>query len=203
MVSIQARRLALILLVGIFVVLAPTASGQGNASAPGAGTNPTLEQLGFGVGLSLQWNVIGPDIVDDASVDANGIVRVNTRANTNAGFMLEMHYLPWTLPKWFGKDAQGNNAKGGFFVAAQPGTNVITAVGAGLMVDWKVDPNVNGNKGFGLGFGYAAIPSAKTLGDEFVANQSAPTGPSGQPLPIRFETRDKGSVVLILSFTFR
>lgn len=56
--------------------------------------------------------------------------------------------------------------------------------------------------GFGLGFGYASIPSAKTLGDEFVPNTKGPIGSDGKPLPIRFETRDKGSIMMILSFTF-
>ena len=168
------------------------------SSLPSTGTaaQSTLQNLGFGVALSLQWNILKPDIVNDATVDANGIVRVNTRSNTNAGFMLEMHYLmhTWTY----------NNDKEigtGPFVAVQPGTDqIISAVGAGWMVDWKVKPN--DRKGFGLGLGYAARPSAKTLGDEFVANQPAPVGPNGQPLPIRFETRDKGSVLVVLSFTF-
>lgn len=161
-----------------------------------AGATSTLQNLGFGVALSLQWNILKPPIVNDASVDANGIVRVNTRANTNPGFMLEMHYLPW-------KSKSGLTGFGPF-VGVQPGGNnqIISAVGAGGMIDWKLGSDPTGRKGFGLGFGYASIPSAKTLGDEFVPNQAAPVGSGGKPLPIRFETRDKGSILLLLSFTF-
>jgi len=155
-----------------------------------------LQNLGFGVALSLQWSAFGPAIINDASVDANGIVRVDTRANTSPGFMLEMHYLA----------VKSKSQMTGFgpFVAVQPGgsSQIISAVGAGGMIDWKVGSDPTGRKGFGLGFGYAANPAAKTLGDEFVPNKPAPTGPGGQPLPIRFETRDKGAVLLVLAFTF-
>jgi len=104
-----------------------------------------------------------------------------------------MHYL---MHKW-------NEEKTGMgpFVAVQPGTDqVISTVGAGWMIDWKVD--ATSRKGFGLGLGYAARPQAKTLGDEFVDGKPAPLGPNGQPLPIRFEIRDKGSLLAVLSFTF-
>jgi hypothetical protein len=151
-----------------------------------------LKTLGFGAALSLRWNVATPDIVDDAVVDANGIVRVATRSNTNAGFMLESHYLPWmSKKKDFGV---------GLFVAAQPGgdNQIISAIGMGVAFGWKVTDT----RAFVLGFGYAAIPSAKVLGDEFVADQAAPKGPDGKPLPIRFQQRDKGSVLILMSFVF-
>ena len=170
-----------------------TVSSTPTLPGTGAAAGSTLQNLGFGVALSLQWNILKPNIVNDAAVDANGIVRVNTRSNTNAGFMLEMHYL---MHQW--KD---NKVGTGPFVAVQPGTDqIISTVGAGWMIDWKVEPN--SRKGFGLGLGYAARPSAKTLGDEFVDGKPAPLGPNGQPLPIRFETRDKGSILAVLSFTF-
>jgi hypothetical protein len=173
-----------------------TVGNTNNLPTTAASAQSTLQNLGFGVALSLQWNAFGPPIVTDATVDGNGIVRVNTRANTSPGFMLEMHYLPWKT--------QSKMTGFGPFVAVQPGgtDQIISAVGAGGMIDWKVGSDPSTRKGFGLGFGYAAIPAAKTLGDEFVPNQPAPTGPGGTPLPIRYETRDKGSILLVLSFTF-
>jgi len=172
------------------------ASDAQTLPATGAAATSTLQNLGFGVALSLQWNILNPPIINDATIDANGIVRVNARANTSPGFMLEMHYLP---VKW----KQGLTGFGPF-VAVQPGGNnqIISSVGAGDMIDWKVGSDPSGRKGFGLGFGYASIPVAKTLGDEFVPNQSAPVGKDGKSLPLRFETRDKGSVLLVLAFTF-
>jgi len=161
-----------------------------------AGAQSTLQNLGFGVALSLQWNAFGPAIITNATVDANGIVRVNTRANTSPGFMLEMHYLPW-------KSKSGLTGFGPF-VAVQPGGNnqIISAIGAGGLIDWKLGSDPTARKGFGLGFGYAAIPAAQTLGSEFIPNKPAPIGPGGQPLAVRFETQDKGSILLVLAFTF-
>ena len=179
-----------------------TVSSASSLAIPATAADATsfLKNMGFGVALGLQVNFSKPDIVTDATVDANGIVRVNTRANTSPGFLLEMHYLvkDWT----YGKDQKVVGV--GPFVAVQPGgTNqIISSVGAGAMVNWKVSSDTKTRTGFGIGVGYASIPSAKTLGDEFVANTPAPVGPGGQPLPVRFETRDKGSFLAILSFTF-
>lgn len=64
------------------VATMPTTAAEGQS---------VLQNLGFGIALGLEWNVASPDIVNDAEVDSTGIVRVNTRANTNPGFVLEMH----------------------------------------------------------------------------------------------------------------
>jgi hypothetical protein len=183
-------------------VMQPETAGAPSAGASSASS--ILKNLGFGVGLGVRWNIIGPRIVSDATVDANGIVRVNTRSDTTAGLVLEMHYFPYkpgnaTAHHWCAQCGIGP------FVGVEAGENnqVISAVGGGLMVGWKLKPDdENSRTGFGLGLGYAAIPAAKTLGDEFVDRQAAPKGPDGKPLPIRFETRDKGSLLFMLSFTF-
>ena len=72
-----------------------------------------LKGLGFGAALAFQWNVLSPDRVEEALIDANGIVRVSKRRNTTATFMAEMHYFPWR------KESFGT----GPFVAAQPGSD--------------------------------------------------------------------------------
>jgi len=162
--------------------------------------------FGFGVALGLTANVTGPDIVNSAIVDANGIVRVNTRANTTAGFMLETHYFIWPPPdlklingtiadpRWWGT---------GPFVAAQPGSSqIIQAVGAGWMIGFR-RPKGSTPSAFGLGVGYEAIPTAQVLGSpDFVNGKPAPIGPNGMPLSIRYETQDKGSVLVVLSVSF-
>ena len=150
-----------------------------------------IKGLGFGVGLGFRWNVLRPDLVSDATVDANGIVRVNTRNNTQAGLLLEMHDFPWTF--------KGGEIGHGPFAAVQSGSDqVITAAGAGWMFGFKIKDN----KAFGLGIGYAGLPSAKVLGAEFVDGQPAPKGPDGKPLTVRLQQRDKGSVLFVLSFVF-
>jgi hypothetical protein len=107
-----------------------------------------LGNLGFGLALGLSTNVTGPNIVNNATVDANGIVRVNTRANTSAGFMFETHYYIWTGKKY--------PIATGPFVAAQPGSSqIISAVGAGWMLGFR-RPQGSSTPGFGLGLGYEA-----------------------------------------------
>lgn len=184
-------------------------------NAAASATDILKNNFGFGVALGLSANVTGPDIANNATIDANGFVRVNTRANTTAGFMLESHYLIWptaasacvseVLPsKCHGVRLQEDPRAWGTgpFVAAQPGSSqIISAVGAGWMIDFR-RPKGTMPSGFGLGVGYEAIPAAQVLGAEFVNGQKAPVGPSGQPLPIRYETQDKGAVLVILSVTF-
>jgi hypothetical protein len=181
-------------------------------------TSTLKNQFGFGLALGLSAKVAGPNIVNNATIDANGMVRVNTRANTSAGVILETHYLLWptqrshclsgpatSLPdscagkyrkeddRWWGT---------GPFVAAQPGSSqIISAVGAGWLVNFR-RPKGQTPSGFGHGVGYEAIPAAQVLGSEFVDGQPAPKGPNGQPLPIRYETQDKGSLLVILSVTY-
>ena len=70
------------LCVGVLLVLLSCGSAAGQG----------LKDLGLGAALSLRWYT-GADVVTDASIDANGIVRVNTRSNTVPGIMLEGHYL--------------------------------------------------------------------------------------------------------------
>jgi hypothetical protein len=189
------------------LVIAGNAGGV-NQSTPialnvqlAANTDTLKNDLGFGIALGLTTNVTGPNIVTNATIDANGIVRVNTRANTTAGLMLETHYFIWPRPP--ADDVQDNRKWGtGPFVAAQPGTSqIISAVGAGWMVGFR-RPKGSRPSGFGLGVGYEAIPSAQVLGSEFVDGKPAPLGPNGVPLPIRFETQDKGSLMVVLSVSF-
>lgn len=162
--------------------------------------------FGFGIALGLSWNVTGPDIVNSATIDANGIVRVDTRANTNAGFMLETHYYIWPrpTPEVLADNTKPDNRSWGTgpFVAAQPGSSqIISSVGAGWMLGLR-RPKGDVPSGFGLGVGYQLIPAAQVLGSEFVNGQKAPVAPDGTPIPIRYETEDKGSVLFILSISF-
>lgn len=187
--------------------IAPLAVALTVGSAPGSGSaSDTLKNdFGFGVALGLSTNVTGADIVNNATIDANGIVRVNTRANTAAGFMLETHYYIWPRPTAAMLDGTSPDTRSwgvGPFVAAQPGSaQIISAVGAGAMIGFR-RPKGTTPSGFGLGLGYEAIPAAQVLGNEFVNGQPAPVGPNGQPLSIRYETEDKGALLIVLSVAF-
>jgi hypothetical protein len=228
-------------------------SGANNTNtASQTATDILKNNLGFGLALGFATNITGANFVNNATIDANGIVRVNTRANTTAGFYLESHYYVWPTAQSAPYCAQApltkkcrgelhanamgnavvdncdptiqadcavkmdNNQKPisalnpedkrwwgiGPFVAAQPGSSqIITAVGGGLMLGWRRKAGSTPS-GFGLGLGYEAIPNAQVLGPEFVNGQKAPLGPNGQPLPIRYETQDKGALLGILSVSF-
>lgn len=175
------------------------------AGAAATSTSDTLKRdFGFGVALGVTTKVKGANIVTSAVIDASGVVRVNTRANTTAGFMLETHYYVYPRPKKAALDGGTDDRPWGVgpFVAVLPGTSpLIQAVGGGLMLGFR-RPKGTTPSGFGLGVGYEAIPAAQVLGSEFVDRQPAPKGPNGMPLPIRYETEDKGALLLILSVNF-
>lgn len=163
-----------------------------NSGDTSQNTGDQLRTLGFGTALGVRWNVFDPQIVTAASVDANGFVRVDTRADTAAGFVFELHALP---VKW-------DSGRFGFgpFIAAELGsTQIVSGAGLGLMFGVQVGGST---KGLGFGLGYMALPAVKVLGDEFKEGQLAPKGPDGKSLPIRLQTRDKGSLMFIASFVF-
>jgi len=180
-----------LLTIGAALTLAVVCAAPAFAQDPGVAAQ--LKGFGFGVALGFRINVYKPDIVTDASIDANGVVRVDTRSNATAGFVLESHYF-FLRSK---EDDYGNKTFGmGPFVAVQPGSDqIVTAIGVGWMAGWRRN---NAGGAFTLGVGYASIPSAKVLGDEFVPGQAAPAGATA----VRFQQRDKGSILAICGFTF-
>jgi hypothetical protein len=148
--------------------------------------------LKFGVGLSFTSDTGKNDRVDDAVIDANGVVRVNKTNNALARVVLESHYFFTTRRDWLGF---------GPFVAIQPGSDeIINAIGAGVMVGFR-RPKSETNS-FNIGVGFIVDPSTKILGTEFVADKPAPLGPDGKALPIRFMTRDQTGILGMASFSW-
>jgi hypothetical protein len=151
------------------------------------------------------WKVTGPDIVPSASVDANGFVRVDTRQNTSAGLVLELHhFFTPKIPQPTTQTPNPGPQKWGLgpFIAVKGGTsNLIDAVGGGIMIGFRSSDPAS-HQSFNLGIGYAAILSAQSLGAEFVEDQKAPVDSSGKPLAIRYVTHDAGSLMMMASFTF-
>ena len=168
--------------------------GQSDQGGQNTKQDDTLKGLGFGVGLGFRWHTGHPDLVSDATIDSNGAVQVNTRNNTTAGLVLEMHH--YFLP------SNHTNFGVGPFVAVQSGTDqVISAAGGGIMLGWKTD--AMNNKAFGLGFGYAGIPSAKVMVHGFVEGQKPtnPLPPGTTTVPL--QTRDTGAILIVLSLNFK
>jgi hypothetical protein len=169
-------------------------AGTGASKANEKSTSETLTGLGLGVGLSVTWDTVQRQRVDEAVVDANGIVRANKTSNVLARIMLESHYF-------FTRGDQPRFGVGPF-VAIEPGISgdLINTIGAGIMVGFRRREHTD--KSFNLGVGYGTDPQTKVLGDEFQIDKPAPLGPEGKPLPIRFVTRDQGGWIILASFAW-
>ena len=148
------------------------------------------------------------DRVDSASIDANGIVRVDKTSNGIARVMLEAHYF-FSPSKPDPKTAKSQNPTRiyanwgmGPFVSVQPGSDeIINALGIGVMLGFRYSDT--GNQSFNLGFGLSVDPNTKVLGDEFVDGKPAPVGPDNKPLPIRYVNREQAGFLMLASFSWR
>lgn len=161
--------------------------------------NRKFAGINFGVGVSVTVDQGSRDRVSDASIDANGIVRVDKREDVRARVMLESHAFFKTRA---GKNG-GPQRGWGPFIALQPGTDeIIEAIGIGIMFGFK-RTKLDDAASFNIGIGYVVDPAVKVLGDEFVENMPAPLDPMGNMIPVRFEERDQGGILLLGSFSWR
>lgn len=165
-----------------------------------AQANRQFAGINFGVGVSATWDTGSEDRVSAASIDANGILRVDRKENVRARVMLESHYFfPGKKTGPTGEVTRGY----GPFVALQPGDDeVIQAIGLGWMFGFRRG-QPDDVRSFNLGIGYVVEPSVQVLGDEFTENMPAPLDPDGDFIPVRFQHRDQGGVLLLASFSWR
>ncbi len=163
--------------------------------------------FGFGVALGVVSKAGRRDVIQSASLDANGIVRVDRDANTTANLILESHYfftpelrfLPWVF------DATPGNWGHGPFIAIQPGTqNIIESVGVGWMLGFKrssiVAPDLARDRGdsFNLGLGIMVNPNAQVLGDGITKNQVLPAGETA----VRLKSTTELGWLFVFSYSF-
>lgn len=164
-----------------------------------ADSNRDFAGFSFGVGFSVTLDTGTNNRVSDAIIDANGIVRVNESKDVRARVVLESHYL---FPLAKVRDGELLTRGWGPFLALQPGdTEIIQAIGAGVMLAFRRSGELSAQS-FNIAVGFMVDPSERVLGAEFQENRSAPTGPGGAPLPIRFEQRDQGGVLGLISFAW-
>ena len=186
--------LALAIVGAATPVLAQGTTATGDASGKTAEAKPNGSEfagLTFGVGLSYTFDTGDNLRVEEAIVDASGVVRINKRNDAVARVMLESHYFFTT---------KGKNVGYGPFVSVQPGSDeIINALGAGFMFGLRRQDET---QSFNIGIGVAVDPVTKTLGREFVPGKPAPLGPDGKPLPIRYETRAQTGILLLASFSW-
>jgi hypothetical protein len=151
-----------------------------------------LDGIKFGVGLAYSFNptkqVTSADII-------NGVVRVKEENRARARVVLETHAFPFLLGK-------SNRVGLGPFAAVQPGgDDLIQAIGGGIMIGFRKQPKARedaGGESFNIGLGVWSDMKAQVLGDGFKANQPPPPGET----LVRFKTRDRGSVLVMASFSF-
>tara|TARA_R110001599_G_scaffold350254_2_gene580036 strand:+ start:20276 stop:20785 length:510 start_codon:yes stop_codon:yes gene_type:complete len=140
------------------------------------------ENFGFGAGLSFTWDLGSNDRVNSAKV-VDGIVRIDDKENGLARVILEAHYfLDFTKWGW------------GPFVALQPGgSELIDAIGAGIMFGFRKDNS--SDISFNLGFGVMADPNTQILGEGIEANKPLP----GNETEIRYSNETQAGLVTIFS----
>jgi hypothetical protein len=93
--------------------------------------------FGFGIALGVTVDLGTNDRIENASIDANNIVRVDKEQDIQANFILETHIflLRFAL---FGYGPKAGDWGWGPFVAVQPGSDdIIDAAGIGLMLGMK------------------------------------------------------------------
>ncbi|MEK6762739.1 MAG: hypothetical protein AABY96_08495 [Nitrospirota bacterium] len=162
---------------------------------------------GFGVAIGVVAKAGSRDVIQSATLDPNGIVRVDRDANTTANLLLEGHYfftpekrfLPWAF------DVAPRNWGHGPFVAIQPGTqNIIESIGTGWMFGFKrssliaKDTAPGRGDSFNLGFGIMVNPNAQVLGDGIIKNQVLPAGETA----VRLKSTTELGWLFVFSYTF-
>ena len=211
----QHARVASTGILAVYLLAASASSASAQTPTPTPAPPPkepsaerTFAGLKFGAGLSFTYDTGEHDRVESASIDANGIVRVDKTSNGIARIMLEAHYFfsPYKVDPLTAKTANPKkeyaNWGMGPFVAVQPGSDeIINSIGVGVMLGFRYSKS--NNQSFNLGFGLSVDPNTKVLGQEFVDGQPAPVGPDGKPLPIRYVTREQAGFLMLASFSWR
>jgi len=157
----------------------------------------------FGVALGVTLKAGERSIVNSASLDPNGIVRINQDNNTTANLILESHYF--FTPDASIWNVEPKNWGHGPFIAIQPGTdNIIQSVGAGWMIGFKRSsiaiPDLARDRGdsFNIGMGVMLNPNAQVLGDGIQKDQPLPTGETA----IRLKKTTEIGYLITFSYSF-
>ena len=121
-----------------------------------------FHNVGFGLGLGWTHN-LGARRVDSVTV-VNRIVRIDDERNDLVRVMPEVHLWidRWDEQRW----------SWGPFLTVAPGSQIIDAVGCGLMMGYR--PHQSDRYSFNFGIGGTLDFDARVLGDGIVANEPLP-----------------------------
>lgn len=166
--------------------------------------------LNLGVGLSVTFDNGQDRRVASATLDENGIVRVDDEENSVARILLEGHFFfpcdirhTWKSEAWLDEAANhtfwSDRCGIGPFIAVQPGEDeIIDAAAIGLMTGFKYSGNKGDTSSFNLGIGLVIDPNAQILGDGIEENQPLPDGETA----VRFKEKQQYGWLLLTSFSF-
>ncbi len=179
--------------------------------------------IGFNFDIGGKERVETASIVQNKDPNGNvvsSVVRVDKENNDVPHIMLEGHYLfvnqePVRMP-WCSSEACIDLEQDGSscfmcgisipkehvgigpFVAIQPGgSDVVDAVGGGVMIGVRQDGLFNGDS-VNLGLGYFADPSTRVLGDGFSENKPPPPGET----QVRYKDTTMSGIMLLMSYGF-
>src|SRR5262245_26871709 len=157
----------------------------------------TFAGIDWGVGPSLTIDTGSNDRVEGASLDPNGVVRVDDENNEVVRLTLETHYFFQTEDTHFLGLVDPKLWGWGPFVAIQPGEDeIIDAIGFGVMCGFRYEEDKPAS--FNVGLGMMVDPNVQVLGDGIEENQPLPPGETD----IRFKEKAQWGVMLMFSFTF-
>jgi len=199
----------------------PEVTGQSNNSKPVTLNVETLKSYGFGAGIV--GVLMDKAAVDNATVDAGGVVRVDEKSKARAGGVFEAHYFfgdvrKGAVDKVKKAKTQGltnetvttgtvksDLAHGPSFVV-ELGESVIRSIGLGYVLSWrdlKFDTkdgsttiSTVGNA-FNLGIVVLMEPDVKVLAEGIRKNAPLPAGDS-----IRFKREASFGGGILFSYSF-
>jgi hypothetical protein len=153
--------------------------------------------INFGVGISVSKDIGDRCRIGGASLDENGVVRVDKETNDIARVMLESHYFFVPRKKTFLGLTPAGQWGHGPFIALQPGTDeIVEAIGFGWMVGFRKPSNASDS--WNIGFGYIVDPSVTVLGDGISENNTLPEGET----QVRLKEKSQNGIFLLFSFGF-
>ncbi|GIW43388.1 MAG: hypothetical protein KatS3mg077_0670 [Candidatus Binatia bacterium] len=180
---------------------------------------PTRRRWGAGLGLAFNVDIGGKTRVETARIvedpqSGARVVRVERTRTEVPRAALEVHYLfpldvensgpsakspEGELPR-LATRARANGASNlalGPFVGVQFGDDFVDAVGAGLMLGWRVGALVPADQ-LQIGIGYFADPNTRVLGDGFSENRPPPAGET----QVRYKDVTKSGVMILMTYGF-
>ena len=204
----------------------PITTNANNAPAPTIGTldSATLKSYGFGAGIA--GIVMDKAGVENATVDAGGVIRVDEASKARAGGVFEAHFFLKDIRKSWAEDSRLSKARlqGGLAgqaavqgkivsdlahgptVLVELGENVVRSFGIGYLFSLRdLQRDVSGDTitytpvGTAFNFGIVGLmePNVKVLGEGLKKNTALPAGDA-----IRFDREPHYGVGLLFSWSF-